>query len=128
MCAESRKNNLRKGCLQQGLVGEAIRYIKKHMPRYESGREAAAKLIQYLKRHKGKIPNYEQVKAEGGTVSSGLTEKANDLIVARRMKEGVMHWTRDGAEPVLKHRTAFINKHARMRTGPYELAFCQGFI
>lgn len=116
------------GCLQHGLVDEAIRYIQKHMPKYELRKEAAAKLINYMKRHKGRIPDYEQVKAEGGTVSSGLTEKANDLIVARRMKEGVMHWNRDGAEAVLKHRTTFINKHARMRTGPYELAFCQGFL
>jgi len=115
-------------CLQQGLVDEAISYIHKHLPKKESRKEAALKLIQYLKRQKGKIPNYEQVKEEGGTRSSGLTEKANDLIVARRMKEGIMHWTREGAEPVLRHRTAFINKHARMRTGPYELAFCQGFL
>lgn len=115
-------------CLQQGLVDEAISYIHKHMPKKESRKEAAVKLIGYLKRHKGKIPNYEQVKEERGTRSSGLTEKANDLIVARRMKEGIMHWTREGAEPVLKHRTAFINKHARMRTGPYDLAFCQGFL
>jgi hypothetical protein len=115
-------------CLQRGQVDEAINYIQKHMPRYEYKKEAAVKLMQYLKRHKGRIPDYEQVRAEGGTVSSGLTEKANDLIVARRMKEGVMHWSRDGAEPVLKHRTTFINKHARKRTGPYELAFCQGFL
>jgi len=115
-------------CLQQGLVDEAISYIHKRMPKYEYRKEAALKLIEYLKRHKGKIPNYEQVKAEGGTRSSGLTEKANDLIVARRMKEGIMHWTREGAEPVLRHRTAFINKHTRIRTGPYELAFCQGFL
>jgi hypothetical protein len=112
-------------CLGKGLVEDAISYIEKHMPRYEYRREAARKLIGYLQRHRGRIPNYEQVKAEGGCVSSGLVEKANDLVVGRRMKEGIMHWTRDGAEPVLKHRTWFINKHARMREGPYELAFCQ---
>jgi len=114
------------GCLDKGLVSEAVSYIKKHLPKKEYKREAAMKLIGYLQRHKDRIPNYEMVKAEGGTVSSGLTEKANDVVVARRMKDGEMHWTREGAEPVLKHRTTFINKHARTRTGPYELAFCQG--
>ena len=114
------------GCLDKGLVSEAVSYIKKHLPKREYKREAAMKLIGYLQRHKERIPNYEKVKAEGGTVSSGLTEKANDVVVARRMKDGEMHWTREGAEPVLKHRTTFINKHARTRTGPYELAFCQG--
>jgi hypothetical protein len=115
------------GCLDKGMVDEAIIYINKHLPKYECKREAAVKLIGYLQRHKDRIPNYERVKAEGGTVSSGLTEKANDLIVARRMKHGQMHWTREGAEPVLKHRTVFINKHARARTGPYEVAFCRNF-
>jgi hypothetical protein len=111
--------------LSKGKVDEAVGYIEKHMPRLAYKRNAASKLIGYLKRNKERIPNYEVVKAEGGTVSSGLTEKANDLVVARRMKEGLMHWTREGADPVLQHRTAFINKHARTRTGPYELAFCQ---
>lgn len=111
--------------LSKGQIEEAVRYLGKHMPRCEYKKEAATKLIGYLRRNQSRIPNYEQVKAEGGTVSSGLTEKANDLIVGRRMKEGIMHWTREGADPVLKHRTTFINKHARTRTGPYELAFCQ---
>ena len=114
------------GCLDKGLVDEAICYIRKHLPKKQYKQEAARKLMSYLQRHKDRIPNYEMVKAEGGHVSSGLTEKANDLVVGRRMKEGIMHWTREGAKPVLKHRTTFINKHARHRTGPYELAFCQG--
>jgi hypothetical protein len=111
--------------LGKGKVDEAVAYIQKHMPKLEYKRNAATKLIGYLKRNKERIPNYDRVKAGGGTVSSGLVEKANDLIVARRMKAGIMHWTREGADPVLQHRTAFINKHARTRTGPYELAFCQ---
>lgn len=110
--------------VEQGLVAEAVSYIKRHLPRDEYRREAATKLINYLERHGSRIPDYQEVKAEGGTVSSGLIEKGNDLIVVRRMKEGVMHWTREGAEPVIQQRTAFINKHARGRTGPYEVAFC----
>jgi hypothetical protein len=110
--------------VDQGKVAEAVSYIKKHLPRSEYRRESATKLINYLERHEERIPNYEQVKAEGGAVSSGLVEKGNDLIVVRRMKEGTMHWTRDGADPVIQQRTAFINKYARARIGPYELAFC----
>jgi len=113
-------------CLGKGLVEEAVVYIKKNLPKEERKKEAAMKLMRYLKRHRERIPNYEEVKEGGGTVSSGLVEKANDIVVARRMKGGQMHWTREAAEPVLKHRTRFINKHARMRTGSYELALCQG--
>jgi hypothetical protein len=47
------------------------------------------------------------------------------LIVVRRMKNGQMHWTREGAAPVIKHRTRFINRGSKTRTGPYDLAFCR---
>jgi hypothetical protein len=51
-------------------------------------------------------------------------EKANDLIVVRRLKDNGMHWTGEGADPVIQQRTHFINQHTRTRTGPYDLAFC----
>ena len=54
----------------------------------------------------------------------GRGEKANDLIVVRRMKDNLMHWSREGADPVIQHRTAFINQFARSRIGSYETAFC----
>jgi hypothetical protein len=111
--------------LESGEVAEAVSYISKHNPRKGWKKEAARKLINYLKRHESHIPNYEQVKAEGGTVSSGLIEKGNDLIVVRRMKEGQMHWTREGAAPVIRHRTTFINRGSKTRTGPYDLTFCR---
>jgi hypothetical protein len=111
--------------LESGEVAEAVSYISKHNPRKGWKKEAARKLINYLKRHQSHIPNYEQIKAEGGTVSSGLIEKGNDLIVVRRMKEGQMHWSRAGAAPVVKHRTQFINRGSKTRTGPYDLAFCK---
>jgi hypothetical protein len=109
--------------LERGCVDEAIIYLKTHLPHRESQQKAVKKLIGYLQRHQEHIPNYTEVKAEGGTVSSGLIEKANDLVVVRRLKEDIMHWTRAGADPVIQHRTAFINQHARSRSGPYDLAF-----
>lgn len=124
---ESKKRHQEKlqEMFSKGLIDEAVIYLQKQMPRTSHKREALRKLIGYLRRNEKRIPNYEEVKEEGGTVSSGLMEKANDLIVVRRMKEGIMHWSREGSNPVLQHRTAFINKHARSRTGSYELAFCQ---
>jgi hypothetical protein len=113
------------GWLEKGEIGQALKYLQKHMPKSEGKKEAARKLIRYLKRNEERIANYEQVKEAGGTRSSGLTEKGNDLVVNRRMKEGIMHWSRKGANPILLQRTGFINKYARARTGPYELAFCQ---
>lgn len=111
--------------LEKGEVEEAISYISKHNPRNGWKKEGARKLIKYLKRHESHIPNYEKEKEEGGRVSSGLIEKGNDLVVVRRMKEGMMHWSRKGAEPVIKHRRQFINRGSRRRAGPYDLAFCR---
>ena len=114
-------------CFETGLVDSAIVYLQAQRPAQSPAQDATDKLIGYLNRHRAHIPNYSQVRDEGGTVSSGLGEKANDLIVARRMKDPVMHWSRDGAGPVIQHRTAFINQHSRSRTGPYETAFCFAF-
>jgi hypothetical protein len=112
---------------EKGLVEEAIRYLKRRRPRAAGKKQAAQKLIGYLERHRERIPDYEAVRAAGGCVSSGLTEKANDLLVCRRLKEGTMHWTREGAEPVLQRRQHFINRHASRRDGAYEVAFCRDF-
>jgi len=112
------------GKLEKGEVMEAIGYLEKHMPQDEEKKKPISRLIRYIKRHESHIPNYMDVKSEGGTVSSGLIEKGNDLVVAARMKDDKMHWTRQGADPIIVHRTNFINKYARNRTGPYALAFC----
>jgi hypothetical protein len=109
---------------ETGQVEQALAYLNTHRPQEEKAASAIDKLIRYLTRHSSRIPNYRQLKAAGGTVSSGLGEKANDLIVVRRMKDPLMHWSRDGADPVIQHRIAFINQFARSRIGPYETAFC----
>ena len=113
------------GNLEKGEVMEAISYLEKHMPVDDEKKQSINRLIGYMKRHESHIPNFIEVKEEGGTVSSGLVEKGNDLVVAFRMKDGKMHWTRQGADPIILHRTNFINQYARNRTGPYAVAFCR---
>lgn len=112
------------GNLEKGEVMEAINYLEKHMPVDDEKKKSINRLIGYMKRHESHIPNYIEIKEEGGTVSSGLVEKGNDLVVAARMKDNKMHWTRQGADPIILHRTNFINQYARNRTGPYAVAFC----
>lgn len=114
-------------CFETGLVDAAITYLQLHHPSEATAQDATRNLIGYLNRHRTHIPNYIQVVEAGGTVSSGLGEKANDLIIARRMKDPVMHWSRDGADPVIQQRTVFINQHSRSRIGSYETAFCFAF-
>ena len=45
----------------------------------------------------------------GYMTGSGLTEKANDLVVAPRMKNGKMHWSRAGANAVALLRAHVLN-------------------
>jgi hypothetical protein len=113
--------------LDSGEVVEAIKYLENNMPKEEEQKQSLSKLIKYLKRHETHIPNYIKTKNEGGTVSSGLVEKGNDLIVAMRMKHKIMHWTRTGADPIILRRTHFINRYAKNRTEPYAIAFCKNF-
>jgi hypothetical protein len=113
--------------LDNGEVLEAIKYLEEKMPTEEDKKKSVSRLIKYLQRHQSHIPNYIETKKAGGTVSSGLVEKGNDLIVAMRMKNKIMHWTRTGADPIILRRTHFINKHARNRTEPYAIAFCKNF-
>ena len=112
------------GCFETGQVDAAIAYLNAHRPTEEKAASVIDKLTGYLVRHRAHIPNYHQVRDSGGTVSSGLGEKANDLIVVRRMKDPLMHWSREGADPVIQHRTAFINQFSHARLGSYETAFC----
>src|SRR5205085_3282983 len=53
------------GCLERGQIDTAIAYLQKHLPKDEYKKTAAAKLMGYLRRNQERIPNYEQVKAEG---------------------------------------------------------------
>jgi hypothetical protein len=111
-------------CFETGQVNAALAYLNTHRPTEEKAASAIDKLTGYLARHRARIPNYHQVRDSGGTVSSGLGEKANDLIVVRRMKDPLMHWSRKGADPLIQHRTTFINQFAHARSGSYETAFC----
>ncbi len=56
------------------------------------------RLWDYLERNADLIPDYEQLAAAGCLVGAGRSEKANDLVVVPRMKNGKMHWGRRGAD------------------------------
>ena len=67
------------------------------------------RLLAYLERNADSIGNYEQLRLRGYMVGSGLTEKANELVVVPRMKNGKMHWSRAGANAVAMLRARVLN-------------------
>src|SRR6266568_4967149 len=83
--------------LKQGAVDRAQALVAAWPARSERAEKQRARLLGYLERNADLIPDYEQLAAAGCLVGAGRSEKANDLVVVPRMKNGKMHWGRPGA-------------------------------
>ena len=95
--------------LKRGAVDQAKALIQRWPAEGEWARERRARLVAYLERNRDVIADYEALAARGYLTGSGLTEKANDLVVAPRMKHGKMHWSREGANAVALLRAHVLN-------------------
>jgi hypothetical protein len=96
--------------LKVGAVEEAQAIVRQWPVRSEEGRKWQERLLGYLERNRESIRNSEQLREAGYMVGSGLTEKANDLVVVPRMKNGKMHWSRWGANGVALLRAHVFNQ------------------
>lgn len=96
--------------LRRGALAEARELIE-HWPAATAwAQQQRQRLLAYLERNADTIKDYETLRAAGYLVGSGLTEKANDLVVVPRMKNGKMHWSRAGAETVALLRAHVLNQ------------------
>jgi hypothetical protein len=66
-------------------------------------------LQQYLRRHEAAMPPYGERYRERQWIGSGLVEKANDLIVARRQKKKGMHWSPETSEALARLKVLLLN-------------------
>jgi len=96
--------------LKGGAVERAQEWVRQWPVRSEEGRKWQERLLGYLERNREIIRNTEQLREAGYMVGSGLTEKANDLVVVPRMKNGKMHWSRWGANAVALLRAHVFNQ------------------
>jgi hypothetical protein len=95
--------------LRRGAVEEARELIA-HWPATTAWACARReRLLAFLQRNRDRIGDYAALRARGYLTGSGLTEKANDLVVAPRMKNGKMHWSRPGANAVALLRAHVLN-------------------
>ncbi|MDO9535640.1 MAG: hypothetical protein Q7J85_10010 [Bacillota bacterium] len=69
-----------------------------------------SELIGYINTRKESIPNYDLRRQKCLYNGSGIVEKANDLLVARRQKNTSMQWTRRGGDALLAFKTILLNK------------------
>ena len=95
--------------LKRGAVEEAREWIELWPAASERARERRERLLAFLARNRDVIQDYEQLREAGYMTGSGLTEKANDLVVVPRMKDGKMHWSRAGANAVALLRAHVLN-------------------
>jgi hypothetical protein len=96
--------------LKVGAVERAQELVREWPVRSEEGQRWQKRLLGYLERNREIIRNTEQLREAGYMVGSGLTEKANDLVVVPRMKNGKMHWGRRGANGVALLRAHVFNQ------------------
>lgn len=66
-------------------------------------------LQQYLRRHEGALPEYRARYRQRQWIGSGLVEKANDLLVARRQKRKGMHWSLATSEALARLKALRLN-------------------
>jgi hypothetical protein len=88
--------------LWQGQVEDVIRQLQKQPS--ESGR----KFVEYLVKHQSRLPNYQQLQAQGVTIGSGAVESAVKQI-GRRIKISGAQWQAKNVDQVVQHRAAYLN-------------------
>jgi hypothetical protein len=94
--------------LWRGQVDDAITLLDAYRPQAKDT-ESLDKLITYLSDRRAYLPNYKERRAQRQYIGSAHTEKANDLIVARRQKHQGMHWSEATSDALAALRTLLLN-------------------
>jgi hypothetical protein len=84
-------------CLWYGNVDGAIKTLQNIDSKIVRNQDVLLYLIEYLERVRGYIPCYAMRKQLGLRNSSGIGEKCNDIIVAKRQKHNGMSWSNSGS-------------------------------
>jgi hypothetical protein len=95
--------------LKEGAVVRAQGMVRQWPAGSERERYWQERLLGYLERNGELIRDTLRLREAGYMVGSGRTEKANDLVVVPRMKNGKMHWSPRGANSVVLLRACVIN-------------------
>jgi hypothetical protein len=94
--------------LWRGQVDDAIALLEAYRPQAKDT-ESLDKLITYLSDRRDYLPNYKERRAQRQYIGSAHTEKANDLIVARRQKHQGIHWSEAASDALAALRTLLLN-------------------
>jgi hypothetical protein len=106
--AKSELLNLLLRHLWRGQVQDAIDILEEYRPQAKNI-EKLEELIKYLDNRRPYLPNYQERRIQRKYIGSAHTEKANDLIVARRQKHRGMHWSEQTSDALAALRTLMLN-------------------
>jgi hypothetical protein len=70
---------------------------------------ALQELESYLRERQALLPHYRERRAQQQYIGSGLVEKTNDLLVARRQKNRGMHWNLETSEALARLKMLQLN-------------------
>jgi hypothetical protein len=101
------RHQLRHGHEQPVLAELAALVATEPFP--ESARETLTKVYHYLKTHEAHI-RYDQFKAAGLPIGSGLVESACKWLIQQRFKGVGMRWSELGFDHLLHLRLAWVNQ------------------
>jgi transposase-like protein len=105
----SYQNEQMKQWLWQGQVQAAQARLQRWRSQQQEEGRALHDAITYLHEQRAWIGSYEQWKAQGLPVGSGIIERAVAIVINRRMKKRGMRWRRDNATALVALRVAFLN-------------------
>ena len=94
--------------LWRGQLDEALALLEAYRPQAKATGSLET-LITYLSDRRPYLPNYKQRRAQRQYIGSAHTEKANDLLVARRQKHQGMHWCKASSDGLAALRTLLLN-------------------
>lgn len=95
--------------LWKGEVAEAMRILEAYRPQARN-EEKLDDLKAYIESREASLVNYQERRVKREYIGSGGVEKANDQIVARRMKRKGMHWSEEMADSLAALKTLWLNE------------------
>ena len=101
-CARLRQDLKQKGA--DGVLSELRALLSVHPEQ-----EEAAKALAYLEKRQGQM-RYDELRAEGWPLGSGMVESGNKLVVEERLKGSGKHWVERNVNPMLALRNAWCNE------------------
>lgn len=92
-----------------GEYDQAYQYLKSSVKPRKDRTYKKEELLQYLKKHKQEIINYDQRKKCGKTVGSGKAEATVNQVVGVRQKKKGSSWTPNGCKALAIIKTCQLN-------------------